>query len=182
MIYNPGHGLSWGMFEVHSSRIYIPLLLGWVTYKCQLESADWWWFSVLLNPCWLSIGSIRYWKKSVEIFGYLCRFAYFSFQYCCLWPFVFSSVFWCILRVVMSSCWLNPLSLQNCVSNIFPVQLGFLLFFMCWVILDSILDILNITWSPGSCLNSIETMMFLFYGKLSWFRFRKWFEPTFCGL
>lgn len=82
---------------------------------------------------------------------------------------------------LLSFWWLDPSLSWNGVSSIsFPVQLGFL-FFMCWVILGFILDVLKITQGSRSCLDVKIIDNSIFHNLLHWLDLGCDFESTICG-
>lgn len=96
--------------------------------------------------------------------------------------FIYLALFWCICNsddYVFLVTW--PFIVMEWRLFI-SFQLRFLLFFMCWVILDFILDILNITRGSRCCLNFVEIVdISVFYNQLSWLGLGYGFEPMVCG-
>ena len=95
MFYDPRCYLSWWTFHVSLARMYIPLVLGKVVYRCQLHPVDQWCYWVLLHPSgFLPARSIHFFfifHPFLIVSNYESGFVSFSFQ---LYQFL-PHVCWC---------------------------------------------------------------------------------------
>ena len=115
MFYDPRCYLSWWTFHVSLTRMYIPLLLGKVVYRCQLHPVGQWCYWVLLHPSGFlparSIHFFFFFHPFLIVSNYESGFVGFSFQ---LYQFL-PHVCWCpIVRHIHLKPWkLTLLSLWN---------------------------------------------------------------------